>query len=209
MYANFYFGTLYLQDILHFKPIPTGFAFLPVAVLIGVAAGISQRIVPRFGIRAVTITGVTIAVVGLALMARVTIDSTYADTLLPSFVLLAFGLGLAFVPVTLISVSSVGPEDAGLSSGLFNTAQQIGGAVGLAILATVAATHTGNLLAAAGRHPSAHEVAVATVSGYRLAFIVAAGLMLLADVVLVTFLRARHVEHVSVEGAGALAPAGS
>jgi EmrB/QacA subfamily drug resistance transporter len=209
MYANFYFGTLYLQDILNFKPIATGFAFLPVAVLIGVGAGISQRIVPRFGIRAVTITGVTIGVVGLALMARVTVESTYAGTLLPSFVLLAFGLGLAFVPVTLIAVSSVGPEDAGLSSGLFNTAQQIGGAVGLAILATVAATHTGNLLAAAGAHPSAHEVATATVSGYRLAFIVAAGLMLLADVVLVTFLRARHVAGVAVEGAGALAPAGS
>jgi EmrB/QacA subfamily drug resistance transporter len=206
MFANFYFGTLYLQDILHFKPIATGFAFLPVALLIGVAAGISQRIVPRFGIRSVAIAGVTIGAGGLALMARAGVHSTYAGTLLPSFVLLAVGLGLAFVPATLIGVSSVGAEDAGLSSGLFNTAQQIGGALGLAILATIAATHTSHLL---GRHPAAGAVASATVSGYRLAFIVAAGLMLMADVVLVLFLRARHIEGVAVEGAGALAPAGS
>jgi hypothetical protein len=133
--------------------------------------------------------------------------STYAGTLLPSFVLLSVGLGLAFVPATLISVSSVAAEDAGLSSGLFNTAQQIGGALGLAILTTIAATHTSDLLAAAGAHPTHEAVTAATVSGYRLAFIVAAGLMLIADVVLLTFLRARHVEHVAVEGA--LAPAGS
>jgi EmrB/QacA subfamily drug resistance transporter len=205
MFANFYFGTIYLQDILHFDPIETGLAFLPVAVLIGVAAGISQRIVPRFGIRAVAIGGVTVGAAGLALMARAGLHSTYAGTLLPSFVLLAVGLGFAFVPATLIAVSSVGREDAGLASGLFNTAQQIGGAVGLAILATIAATHTGNALAAFGRHPTAAQVASANVSGYRLAFIVAAGLMLAADVVLVGFLRQRHIEHVSVE-AGALAP---
>ena len=207
MFANFYFGTLYLQEILHFNPIETGLAFLPVALLIGVAAGISQRIVPRFGIRAVAITGVTIGAAGLALMARAGVHSTYAGTLLPSFVLLAVGLGLAFVPATLIGVSSVGHEDAGLASGLFNTAQQIGGALGLAILATIAATHSGHVLAALGHHATTAQVASANVSGYRLAFIVAAGLMLLADVVLVTFLRKRHIEHVAVEGAGALAPA--
>ena len=205
MYANFYFGTLYLQEILHFKPITTGLAFLPVAVLIGIASGISQRLVPRLGIRAVAIAGVTIGAAGLALMARASLHSTYAGTLLPSFVLLAIGLGLAFVPTTLVAVSSVGQDDAGLASGLFNTAQQVGGAVGLAILATVAATHTSGVLKGLGAHPAASAVASANVSGYRLAFIVAAGLMLIADVVLIGFLRARDVAHVSVE-AGALAP---
>jgi len=209
LYANFYFGTLYLQEILHFKPIATGFAFLPVAVLIGVAAGVSQRIVPRFGIRAIAMTGVMIGAAGLALMVRAGVHSTYAGTLLPSFVLLAVGLGLAIVPVTLIGVSSVSGEDAGLASGLFNTGQQIGGALGLAILATVAATHTSHLLAGLGHHATHAAVASATVSGYRLAFVVAAGLMLAADVVFVLFLRARHVEHVAVEGAGQLAPVGS
>ena len=209
MFANFYFGTLYLQEVLHFRPITTGLAFLPVALLIGVAAGISQRIVPRFGIRSVAIAGVTIGAGGLALMVRASVHSTYAGTLLPSFVLLAVGLGLAFVPLTLIAVSSVGGEDAGLASGLFNTAQQIGGALGLAILATIAATHTGDILAGLGHHPSSTAVAAANVSGYRVAFVVAAGLMLMADVVLVTFLRRRHIAHVSVEGAGTLAPAAS
>jgi len=209
MFANFYFGTLYLQDILRFSPITTGLAFLPVALLIGVGAGISQRIVPRFGIRAVAIGGITVGAVGLALMARVGLHSTYVGTLLPAFVLLALGLGFAFVPATLIGVSSVGGDDAGLASGLFNTAQQIGGALGLAILATIAATRTSDRLAGLGAHATATQTAGAYVAGYHVAFLVAAGLMLLADVVLVVFVRARHVEHVVIEGAGALAPAGS
>jgi EmrB/QacA subfamily drug resistance transporter len=209
MFANFYFGTLYLQEVLHFSPIATGLAFLPTALLIGVAAGISQRIVPRFGIRAVAIGGVTVGAVGLALMARVGLHSTYAGTLLPAFALLAIGLGFAFVPATLIGVSSVGAEDAGLASGLFNTAQQIGGALGLAILATIAATRTSDRLAALGHHVTAAQTAGAEVAGYHVAFLVAAGLMLLADVVLALFVRARHVAHVAVEGAGGLTPVGS
>jgi EmrB/QacA subfamily drug resistance transporter len=89
LFANFFFGTLYLQEILHFTPIATGFAFLPVALLIGVAAGISQRIVPRYGVRAVAVAGMAIAAGGLALMVRVSVHGTYVGTLLPAFVLLA------------------------------------------------------------------------------------------------------------------------
>jgi EmrB/QacA subfamily drug resistance transporter len=194
LFANFYFGTLYLQDILHFKPIATGFAFLPTAILIGVAAGISQRIVPRFGIRAVAITGIMIAAAGLLLMVRISIHGTYLGTVLPAYVLLAIGLGLAFVPATLIGVSSVHGEDSGLASGLFNTAQQVGGALGLAVLATLAASRTNSLLA--GHHTTA---AAATVSGYRIAFIVAAGFMIASIAVLVTFLRARHLDAVELD----------
>jgi EmrB/QacA subfamily drug resistance transporter len=200
LFANFYFGTLYLQEILHFTPIATGFAFLPVAVLIGAAAGVSQRIVPRFGIRSVAIAGMAIAAAGLALMVRISVHGTYAGTLLPALVLLAIGLGLAFVPATLIGVSSVGGEDSGLASGLFNTAQQVGGALGLAILATVAASHTSSLIGGLGRHASAAAVAGATVSGYRIAFLVAAGFMLISIFVLVVFLRRRDLDHVVLDG---------
>ena len=162
MFANFYFGTLYLQDILHFEPIETGFAFLPVAVLIGVAAGISQRIVPRFGIRAVAIGGVTVGAAGLALMARAGVHSTYAGNA-AAVVRAARGR-----PRLRVRAGDADRrlerrrEDAGLASGLFNTAQQIGGALGLAILATIAATHTGNALAAFGHHATAAQVASAT-----------------------------------------------
>jgi len=206
LFANFYFGTLYLQDILHFTPIATGFAFLPVAVLIGAAAGVSQRIVPRFGVRAVAIAGMAIAAAGLALMVRVSVHGTYAGTLLPAFVLLAVGLGLAFVPATLIGVSSVHGDDAGLASGLFNTAQQVGGALGLAILATLAASRSSSLIAALGHHASAAGVAGATVSGYRIAFLVAAGFMCTSILVIVAFLRPRHLAHVALDGEPA--PAG-
>jgi EmrB/QacA subfamily drug resistance transporter len=207
LFANFYFGTLYLQEILHFKPIPTGFAFLPVAVLIGAAAGVSQRIVPRFGVRTVAIAGMAIAAAGLALMVRISVHGTYAGTLLPAFVLLAVGLGLTFVPATLIGVSSVDGDDAGLASGLFNSAQQIGGALGLAVLATLAASRTSSLLSSLPHHASASAVASATVSGYRIAFLVAAGFMLAAIFVLVVFLRPRHLEHVALDAE--LAPTGA
>jgi EmrB/QacA subfamily drug resistance transporter len=201
LFANFFFGTLYLQEVLHFSPIATGFGFLPVAVLIGVAAGISQQLVPRLGVRTVAIAGMAIAAAGLALMVRISVHGTYAGTVLPAYVLLAVGLGLAFVPATLISVSSVHGDDAGLASGLFNTAQQVGGALGLAILATVASSRTASLLSSLGHHPSAHAVANASVSGYRIAFVIAAGFMIAAIAVLVTFLRARHLEDVTIEGA--------
>ena len=199
MFANFFFGTLYVQDILHYSPIGAGLAFLPVAVLIGVGAGAAQRLIPRFGIRSVAIVGMALAAAGLGLMVRVSVHGTYVGTLLPSFVLLAIGLGIAFVPATLIGVSSVSGEDSGLASGLFNTAQQVGGALGLAILSTLAVSRTSSLLAG-GAHHSAHAVALATVSGYRLAFVVAAGFMIAAIAVLVTFLRSGHIAGVAADG---------
>jgi hypothetical protein len=107
MFANFFFGTLYVQDILHYSPIGAGLAFLPMALLIGVGAGAAQKLIPRFGIRTVAIGGMALAAAGLALMVRVSVHGTYVGTLLPSFVLLAIGLGIAFVPATLIGVSSV------------------------------------------------------------------------------------------------------
>jgi EmrB/QacA subfamily drug resistance transporter len=199
MFANFFFGTLYVQDILHYSPIGAGLAFLPVAVLIGVGAGAAQRLIPSFGIRSVAIVGMALAAAGLALMVRVSVNGTYVGTLLPSFVLLAIGLGIAFVPATLIGVSSVSGEDSGLASGLFNTAQQVGGALGLAILSTLAVSHTSSLLGGSAHH-TAHAVAVATVSGYRLAFVVAAGFMIAAIAVLVTFLRSGHIAGVAADG---------
>jgi EmrB/QacA subfamily drug resistance transporter len=207
MFANFFFGTLYIQDTLHFTPIGAGFAFLPVAVLIAVGAGLAQALIPRLGIRTVAIGGLVLAAAGLLLMLRIEPTSTYAGTLLPSFVLLAVGIGIAFVPATLISVSSVGRDDAGLASGLLNTAQQVGGALGLAILSTVAVTHTSDLLAAVGAHPSAHAVTVATVAGYRVAYAVASGFMLIAIAVLVVFLRQAHLEPLAHQNDGAPAAA--
>src|ERR1019366_5028980 len=114
----------------------------------------------------VAVVGMAIAAGGLALMVRVSVDGTYAGTLLPAFILLAVGLGLSFVPATLIGVSSVHGDEAGLASGLFHTAQQVGGALGLAILPTLAASRTSSLITALGHHVTKDAVAGATVSGY-------------------------------------------
>jgi len=111
------------------------------------------------------------------------------------------------VPATLIGVSSVHGDDAGLASGLFNTAQQVGGALGLAILATLAASRTSSLIASLGHHPAATAVAGATVSGYREAFLVAAGFMLISILVIVSFLRSHHLQHVVLDAD--VAPSGA
>jgi EmrB/QacA subfamily drug resistance transporter len=200
LFANFFFGTLYVQNILHFTPIGAGLAFLPVAVLIAVGAGLAQGLIPRLGIRPVAIAGIVIAAAGLLLMLRVNVDSTYAGTLLPSFIALAVGMGIAFVPATMISVNSVGADDQGLASGLLNTSQQVGGALGLAILSTIAVSHTAGLLAGVA-HPSVHAQAVATVAGYRLGYAVASGFMLIAIAVLVLFLRDNHLESLELHTA--------
>jgi MFS family permease len=126
----------------------------------------------------------TIASVGLLVLGRIPVHGTYLGDLLPGLMIMAFGMGLTFVPITLIATTNVGAEDAGLASGLLNTAQQLGGAIGLAVLSTLAANTTANTLSALGHVPTAAEGVSALVSGFHVAFIVGAGLMLSAAVIL-------------------------
>ena len=134
LFALFFFASLYVQQILGFKPIKAGFAFLPVTVGIGVGAGTAQVLVKkhrrarqldrRHGDRRR----------GLFHLSRVPVDGTYVTDLLPGLLLMSFGMGNTFVPITLIATTNVDAHDAGLASGLFNTSQQVGGALGLAVL---------------------------------------------------------------------------
>ena len=136
LFAMFYFNTLYLQRVLGYSALEAGLAFLPFTAGIIIGAGLSQSLVPKLGAREVPLIGMPMAVVGLLLFMRLQPDGSYVTDLLPGIMLASIGMGLTFVPITLIATSGIPADDAGLASGLYNTSQQIGGALGLAILAT-------------------------------------------------------------------------
>ena len=199
LFSMFFFASLYVQQLLGYSPIKAGLAFLPFTVGIVIGAGAAQQLIRRIGVRVTTVGGLVVATIGLLLYARITNDGTYLGQLFPAVMVTSIGLGLTFVPVTLLATTNVPAEDAGLASGLFNTSQQIGGALGLAILSTLAATRTGHKLDALGHKASFSERASALISGYHLAFIVGAGLMAIAVVLLATLIRRSDVEQIQAE----------
>jgi EmrB/QacA subfamily drug resistance transporter len=142
MFGMWYFVSLYLQQVLGYTPIEAGLAFLPMTISIILGSAFASRGVTRFGAKPLLVTGMTLQAIGLFLFTRISVGGDYlSDILLPSLVT-AIGLGLAFVPVTIAAVAGVKRTEAGLASGLVNTSRQMGGALGLAILATVAASTT-------------------------------------------------------------------
>jgi EmrB/QacA subfamily drug resistance transporter len=197
LFAMFFFNTLYLQRVLGYSPLEAGLAFLPFTAGIIIGAGISQKLVPALGAREVPIIGLTLAVAGLLLFLRLTPDSTYVVDLLPGIMLASIGMGLTFVPVTLIATSGIPDDDAGLASGLFNTSQQIGGALGLAILSTIATNRTTGVIEDLGRPPSGADTANALVDGFHLAWIGSALFLAAGALLLVLLLRRKDVVAVS------------
>jgi MFS family permease len=195
----FFFASLYVQEILGYSPLRAGLAFLPVTAGIAVGAGLAQQLIKRFGILNVAVVGIALATVGLVLLAGIPVHGTYAADLLPGLLPMSIGMGLTFVPITLMATGGVAENDAGLASGLFNTAQQVGGSLGLAILSTLAATRTSDLLS--GLHgPAVFAAATAAkVSGYRVAFIAAAVMLGAGAVILAATVRQRDVENLNVE----------
>src|SRR4051812_25662766 len=142
MFAMWYFVSLYLQQVLGYSPLKAGFAFLPMPLAIMVGSALAGRNVIRIGAGRLLTAGMSLAAVGMLLYARLPVDGTYfADVLGPSL-LVAFGIGLSFVPVTIAAMAGVPHQQAGLASGVVNTSRQVGGSLGLAILATVATEHT-------------------------------------------------------------------
>jgi EmrB/QacA subfamily drug resistance transporter len=190
LFANFFFSSLYVQQILGYTPIEAGLAFLPVTLGIVAGSGLSQVLVKKVGVRETTMGGMVLAAAGLFLLSRAEVDGTYLGTLLPGLLLMSVGMGLTFVPVTLIATTNVSTEDAGLASGLFNTSQQIGGALGLAVLATLAADKSASVAASVDR-------ASAIVEGFQVAFLGAAILMLVGVVLLAALVRKSDVANVS------------
>jgi EmrB/QacA subfamily drug resistance transporter len=193
LFGMFYFASIYVQEILGYSPLKAGVAFVPVTVGIVIGAGLAQPAIRALGVRIVPIAGIALAALGLILLSRIPVDGTYLANLFPGLMVMSIGMGLIFVPVTLIATTNIDTADSGLASGLFNTSQQVGGALGLAILSSVAASRT------SGVHGVTH--ATALVDGFQLAFLVGAGLMLSAIAVIVVLIRRRHVASIGAEDA--------
>jgi EmrB/QacA subfamily drug resistance transporter len=171
LFSMFFFISLYMQEVLHYSPIKAGVSYLPLAVGIIVSAGAASQLVTRVGFKPVLAGGLLLIAAGLLWFSRVPAPGgSFAGNVLGPSLLAAFGLGFSFVPVTIAAMSGTKPHEAGLASGLINTSQQVGGALGLAILATVANSRTQSLLGS-----GAHNPAVALTKGFDLAFLVGAG----------------------------------
>ncbi len=193
IFGVFFLGALYLQRVLHYDAIEVGLAFLPVAL--GIAAlslSVTARLMMRFGAKPTLIGGLVLVAAGLIVFRGAPVNAGYVGDLLPAMALLGVGAGLVFPSLMTLAMSAATPEDAGLASGLVNTTQQVGGALGLAVLATLATTRTNTL--------SVHGAssAVALTDGYHLAFTIAAALLLVAIAMGLVFLRpARALEAMS------------
>jgi EmrB/QacA subfamily drug resistance transporter len=202
LFSMFFFISLYLQQVLRFSALEAGVAYLPLAVGIILSAGLGSVLVNRFGAKLLMVFGLVLVAVGLVLFAGARAKGSYTgDVLLPSIVV-ALGLGFAFVPLTILAVSGVRPDDAGLASGLINTAQQIGGAIGLAILSTIATSRTNDILKAA--HGANAALPHALTSGFSRAFTVGAGFAVFGILIAVLFVgaRARSAQIPSVNPSG-------
>jgi EmrB/QacA subfamily drug resistance transporter len=184
MFGMFFLGALYMQRVLGYDAIEVGLAFLPVAVMIGaLSVGLSARLITRYGAPATLLPGLVLLAIGLVLFAQAPIDAGYWADVFPSMLLLGVGAGLVFPSLMTLAMAGVAPSEAGLASGLINTSVQVGGALGLAVLATLSTTRTEEALSG-GAAPDA-----ALLDGYQLAFWISAALVALAAVVAATQLR--------------------
>jgi predicted MFS family arabinose efflux permease len=200
MFGMWFFVSLYLQQVLGYSPLKAGLAFLPMTIAIIVGSTFASRLVARIGVKRLLAVGMLAQAAGLLLFTGVSADGSYlGDVALPSL-LVAGGIGLAFVPVTIAAVAGVAPGEAGLASGLVNTSRQTGGALGLALLATLATARTdGALAAGAGAH-------VALTDGFHRAFTVGAAFALAGA--LVTLLALRPLRPQQAAGQAQAVPAG-
>jgi MFS family permease len=181
MFSWFFLSALYLQLVLGYDPLEVGLAFLPATVLMGLfSLGLSAKVVMRFGIRTPLVAGLALMSAGLLWFARAPADGTFAVDVLPGMILLALGAGMAFNPLLLAAMGDVTPEQSGLASGLVNTTQMMGGAVGLAVLVSIAAARTAD-----------PNDAGDLTAGYHAAFVVGAAFAILALVLTATLLQAK------------------
>jgi EmrB/QacA subfamily drug resistance transporter len=199
VFAMFFFNTLYIQRVLGYGPLEAGLAILPFTAGVMLSAGLASQFAPRVGVRPVAALGMLVSAIGMLLLVRLPVDGTYVADVLPSLIVTSLGMGAVFMPLTLTATTGLEDEDQGLASGLFNTSQQIGGALGLAILSTLAASKT---TSAGG--PTDPE---ALVTGFHWAFAGGAAFVLAGLVTMLVLLRRQHVARIEAEATAAPVPA--
>jgi len=199
VFAMFFFNTLYIQRVLGYGPLKAGLAILPFTAGVMLSAGLASQFAPRVGVRPVAALGMLLSAIGMLLLVRLPVDGTYAADVLPSLIVTSLGMGAVFMPLTLIATTGLEDEDQGLASGLFNTSQQIGGALGLAILSTLAASKTAS--AGGATDPEA------LVTGFHWAFAGGAAFVVAGLVTMLVLLRRRHVARIEAEAIAAPVPA--
>ncbi len=184
MFGMFFLGALYLQRVLGFTSLEVGLGFLPLTAIIGILSlGFSAKLNMRFGPRATLIPGLVSIGAGLLVMSQISVGGSYAAEVLPAMILVGIGAGLSFPSIMTLAMGGVAPSEAGLASGLVNTTLQVGGAIGLAVLATLSTSRSANLTAAGD------SAKAALTGGYQLAFVVGAGLSALAIVIAAVVLK--------------------
>jgi hypothetical protein len=198
LFSMFFFVSLYMQQVLGYSALRAGLSYLPLAVGIILSAGLASAGVTRFGFKPVLFTGLMFVAAGLFWFSKVpATGGTFVSDVLGPSLLAAVGLGLSFVPVTIAAVTRTRPSEAGLASGLVNTSQQVGGALGLAILASIANTRTQDLLAA-GHGP----LSFALTSGFQRAFLVGTGFALAGAVLTLVLISSRDSRAHSAQARG-------
>jgi EmrB/QacA subfamily drug resistance transporter len=205
LFSMFFFISLYMQQVLRYSPLRAGVSYLPLAVAIILSAGAASAAVTRFGFKPVLFTGLLLITAGLYWFSRVPgKGGTFAGDILGPSLLAAVGLGFAFVPVTIAAVTGTRPQEAGLASGLVNTAQQVGGALGLAILASIANSRTQSVMSA-----GQHDLGIALTKGFERAFLVGAGFALAGALLTLLLISSRdsreHAQAAQGQGQEAMA----
>jgi predicted MFS family arabinose efflux permease len=189
LFSMFFFVSLYMQQVLNYAPLKAGVSYLPLALTIIVSAGVASQLVERFGFKPILVFGMALVAIGLLMFSGVDVNGSYASDVLPASLVAAAGLGFSFVPVTIAAVSGVRNDDAGLASGLINTSQQVGGALGLAVLSTISISRTDDVMAAA--HGARSALPGALTEGFQAAFTAGAGFAILGVIVGVLLVKGR------------------
>jgi EmrB/QacA subfamily drug resistance transporter len=188
LFAMFLMLTLYMQQVLGYSAMKTGVAYLAVAGTAILWSAVAAQLVTRVGVKPVLVTGMTALTIGLVYFTQVSVGGSYLGDLLPGFLVVGLGIGFSFVPISIAALAGVQPAEAGLASGLINTSQQIGGALGIAALSTIASSHTDDALASGTPVPNA------LVDGFQSAFVAGAIVAALGIVASLTLIRRRHLE---------------
>lgn len=194
VFGMFLLLSLYMPQVLGYSALKTGVAYLAVALTAVVASGVAQAMVTRIGVRVALVIGMLLLGLGLLYFTQISVDGTYVGDLLPGFLLVGVGLGFSFVPVSIAALAGVKPHEAGLASGLINTSQQIGGALGVAILTTVAVTRTENLT------EKGTDPAQAATSGFGLAFWVGLLFAVISLIATLVMLRDKDLKQAATTG---------